>query len=313
MTTKVPKTQEAYVFTEYGGADTQEHQTIDVPEPGSSELLVKVHAAGVNPVDWKVREGWLRPQLDPPLPVPLGREVAGTVAAVGRDVEGFSIGDEVFGNVGPTAGGYAEYALVTAAESAAKPVQISWEDAATLAVSACTARDALLQLDLQEGQVLLVNGIAGGVGVFAAQIARDRGLTVVGTASGKDKALAESLGAVHVTYGDGVEGRVRALFPDGVDGVLDLAGGAGLRAVAGLASRPGKVVTTADADTADEVGGAMVTRDRGTAVLAEVAALVADGKASPLVRETFPLARAGEALAAVEQGHAHGKVVITVP
>jgi len=312
MTNKVPETQHAYVFTQYGGTENQEHRDIAVPVPGSSELLVRVHAAGVNPVDWKVRAGYLRPDLDPPLPLPLGREVSGVVVAVGRDVDGFVEGDEVFGNVAPVSGGWAEYALLTAAESAAKPPAVSWEDAATLSVAACTARDALVQLGLEAGQVLLVNGIAGGVGVVAAQFARDQGLTVIGTASADDKALAESLGAVHVTYGEGVVDRIREMFPQGVDGVLDLAGGDGLRSVTPLVSSPRSIVTTADPGTAAEIGAAVVERDPSTTVLAEVAALLADGKFSPMVREVFPLSEAEAALAAVEVGHAHGKVVIRV-
>jgi NADPH:quinone reductase-like Zn-dependent oxidoreductase len=304
-------TQKAYVFTQYGGPENQEHREIEVPTPGPSEVLVEVHFAGVNPVDWKVREGYLREQMDPPLPVPLGREVSGVVRELGQDVQGLAVGDEVFGAVAPVAGGYAEFALTTGVLTVKKPPRLSFQDAATIPVAGATAYDAVTQLGLREGQTLLINGVGGGVGVVAAQLARDAGVAVLGTAREDKRELVESLGAVHIASGDGVADRVRALLPDGVHAVLDLVGGESLRAVAPLASRPANIVSTGDF-TVGELGGAVVERDGTGASFTAVAQLIADGKLSPHVYEVLTLEEAEQALAAVEKGHARGKVVIEV-
>lgn len=302
----------AYGFTEYGGTDTQSVLEVTRPVPGPSELLVSVRAAGVNPVDWKIRQGFLAEVAPRELPAVLGNEVSGVVAEVGGDVEGFAVGDEVFGPVASGHGGYAEFSVLPAAGSAHKPVAVSFTDAATLAVAAGTAVDGLRQLALTAGQTVLVNGVSGGVGVAAAQVARDLGLTVVGTAGPANQAFVESLGVVFVPYGDGVADRVRELLPDGVDGVLDVAGGDSLRAVVGLAPSPSSVVTTADPATAAEIGAASVVRVHTTENFTGIAQLVADGKLDPRVQDVIPLERAADALASVESG-ARGKVVISVP
>ena len=298
-------------FTEYGGPETQELVELPVPEPGPSELLVKVRAAGVNPVDAKLRLGLLREYLPLDLPAEMGSEVSGIVEAVGLDVTGFAVGDEVFGSPAPGHGGFSEYTVTTAHATAKKPTHVSFLQAATLPVAGATAYDGVTQLGLAQGQTLLINGIGGGVGVVAAQLARDAGLAVFGTGSEGKRALAESLGATLVPSGDGVEARVRELLPDGVDGVLDLVGGDALRAVAGLVD-PGKLVSAADAATVTELGGAPVERDRTARVLDRLATLVADGKVDPHVGDVLSLDDAAHAVAAVESGHALGKVVVRV-
>lgn len=299
-------------FNAYGGPDTQELVELPVPQPGPSELLVRVRSAGVNPVDVKLRQGVLQAFLPRDLPAEFGSEVSGVVEQVGQDVTGFAAGDEVFGAPAPGHGAFSEYTVTTAAATAKKPTHVSFDDAATLTVAAATAYDALAQLGLAAGQTLLVNGIGGGVGVAAAQLARDAGIGVLGTGSEGKRALAEQLGATLVPYGDGVEQRVRELLPDGVDGILDLVGGDALRAVSGLVKDPARLVTAADPATAAELGGAAVERDRTSRVLDEVARLVAGGKLDPHVRGVVPLDEAAHALASVESGHALGKVVLRV-
>lgn len=303
----------AYGFTQYGGSDTQDVFDVPMPVPGAGELLVAVRAAGVNPVDWKIRQGYLAEVMPLQFPAVLGQEVAGVVTEVGQDVDGFAVHDEVFGNVAPGSGGYTEFTLLTAASAATKPPQLSFTDAAALPVAAGTAYDAIHQLDLREGQSLLINGIGGGVGVIAAQLARDEGVFVIGTGSEAKRELTESLGATLVTYGDGVADRVREIMPDGVDAILDLVGGDAVRAVAGLVSDPSRLLTTADPSVVDELGGTGVVRDRSEAVLDAVAQLVVDGKLDPHVGDVVPLEHAADALAGVESGHTRGKVVISVP
>lgn len=300
----------AYVSTQYGGPENQEFQELPTPQPGPSEVRIAVRAAGVNPVDWKLRAGALG--TSGALPLVLGVEAAGVVEAVGQDVDGFAVGDEVFGSTATGSGAYAQQALLSAAATARKPAGMPFTWAAVLPVAAATAYDALVQLKLDPGTTLLVNGIGGGVGVVAAQLARDRDITVVGTASEDKRALVESLGAVLVPYGNDTADRVRQILPDGVDAILDLVGGAALRAVAGLCGDPARIVSAGDPATVEEVGGAMVERDRTSTVLDAVAALVAQGKIDPHVAELFGLDDAGAALQAVETGHARGKVVIEI-
>jgi len=301
----------AYVFTRYGGPETEALAELDRPGPGSGQLLVAVRAAGVNPVDWKQRTGYRRPGGDErELPAVFGNEVAGVVEEVGADVTGFTAGDEVFGS--PVAGGYAEYALLPVAVTAHKPAELSFTDAAALPVAAATAYDGIRQLGLPSGATVLITGAGGGVGVAATQIARAFGLRVVGVASDGKKDFVESLGAVHVPSGPGLEERVRAAAPDGVDGVFDLVGGEVLEAAATLLTDRTKLITGADRETVARLGGVPVARARTAAVLDEVAKLVVHGELRPFVTQTFPLDRAGEALRTVEDGHTRGKIVIEV-
>jgi len=302
----------AFGYSTNGGPDVQEILELDMPSPLAGELLVEVRTAGVNPVDWKIRSGMLGAASPADLPAVLGSEVSGVVREVGKDVEGFAVNDDVFGSVAPGSGGYAEYTLLTANATAHKPPQVSFDDAATLPVAAATAYDGVTQLELKEGQTLLINGVSGGVGVAAAQLARGLNINVIGTASEDKRALIESLGATLVPYGDGVADRIRQLLPDGVDAIFDLAGGAGLRAVAELLTDREKLISASDPDTVTELGGHMIERDRTHRVLEIVGALVADGKLDPHVEDVRPLDEAADAIAAVEVGHAKGKVVIQV-
>ncbi|MEP7019778.1 MAG: NADP-dependent oxidoreductase [Pseudonocardiales bacterium] len=302
----------AFGYRSNGGPEVQEFLELEMPSPLPGELLVEVRAAGVNPVDWKIRSGQYGPTDPENLPGVLGSEVSGVVREVGQDVDGFTVGDEVLGTVAPGSGGYAEYTLLVADASAAKPPNVTFTDAATLAVAGATAYDGVTQLRLQPGQSLLINGISGGVGVAAAQLARDLGVNVIGVAGADKQALVESLGATLVAKGEGVADRVRALLPDGVDAIFDLAGGESLRAIARLLTDRSKLITAGDPTTAGEVGGHLIERDRGRHVLEIVSALVADGKLDPHVEDVLDLDHAADAIAAVEAGHAKGKVVIQV-
>lgn len=303
----------AYVFTRYGGPETEALVDVDRPAPGPGQLLVAVRVAGVNPVDWKLRTGYRRPGEtgERDFPAVLGNEVSGVVEEIGDGVSGFAVGDEVFGNT--AAGGYAEYALLPAAVTAHKPAGLSFAAAATLPVAAATAYDGVRQLALPTGATLLITGAGGGVGAAAAQIARAFGLRVVGVASEGKREFVQSLGAVHVPAGPDLVPRVRAAAPAGVDGVFDLVGGEVLAEAAGLLTDRSRLITAgAPEQTVADLGGARVARARTAAVLDAVAELVVKGDLDPHITRTFPLERAGEALRAVEDGHARGKIVIEV-
>ncbi|WP_405825172.1 NADP-dependent oxidoreductase [Streptomyces sp. NBC_00838] len=301
----------AYVYTRFGGPEAEAFLDLPKPVPGPGELLVAVRAAGVNPVDWKLRTGYTRPGSTPkPLPTVFGSEASGVVEQVGEGVRGFAVGDAVFGN--PVTGGYAEYTLLPAAITAHKPDAVSFTDAAALPVAGATAYDGIKQLDLPAGATLLITGAGGGVGVAATQIAVAAGIRVVGSASAGKKDFVESLGAVHVPPGPGLQERVRAAVPDGVDAVFDLVGGADLEAVAPLVPDLTKLISAGDKPRVVTLGGAAVVRLRTAAVLEEVAELVVAGTLRPYVTRTFPLAEAARALRAVEEGHTLGKIVIEV-
>ncbi|MGX5185207.1 NADP-dependent oxidoreductase [Streptomyces avermitilis] len=301
----------AYVFTRYGGPETEALVDLDRPSAGPGQLVVAVRAAGVNPVDWKQRTGYRRPGGPArELPAVLGNEVSGVVEETGEGVTGFAVGDEVFGN--PVAGGYAQYAVLPVTTTAHKPAGLSFTDAATLPVAAATAYDGVRQLGLPSGATLLITGAGGGVGVAAVQLARAAGLRVVGVASEAKKDLVESLGAVHVPSGPELADRVRAAAPGDVDAVFDLVGGEVLEAAATLLTDRTKLITGADRETVARLGGAPVARARTAAVLDAVAALAVGGELKPYVTRTFPLELAAEALRTVEEGHARGKVVIGV-
>lgn len=270
-----------------------------------------MRAAGVNPGDWKLRDGSYGTHGQ----AVLGREVAGTVEQVGPGVDlgAFAVGDEVFGGCPGMVGGWAELAVVTASFAAHRPDGVSPEDAAVLPVAAGTAFDALTALDLPAGATLLVNGAGGGVGIVTVQLARARGIAVVGTASPGKHELIASYGAVPVAYGEGVAERIRTAAPQGVDAVFDLVGGEALRIVAGLLADRSRVRSVADKELAKELGGGEVVRDRSTAVLTELARLVAEGALDPHVTDVRPFTDAAAALAIVENGHALGKVALRLP
>ena len=299
-------------FAAYGGPDQQDFWDQPKPTPGPSELLIAVKAAGVNPIDVKLRSGAYHAFMPVDLPSVMGQEAAGVVEEVGKDVEGFAVGDEVVGSTAPGSGGFAQYTLLTADTSVKKPVHVSFTDAAALPVAAVTAYAGVRQLGLAEGQTLLITGIGGGVGVAAAQIARDQGLNVIGTGSEGKRDLVESLGATLFNYADGdVADQVRSILPDGVDGVLDLVGGDALRQVAGLVTDKSKLLSTGDPQTAGELGGSAVTQER-SGVLATVVQLVADGKLNPHAVDLVPFEKAADAAAGVESGHSRGKVVLEI-
>ncbi|MFJ9695260.1 NADP-dependent oxidoreductase [Kitasatospora sp. NPDC101183] len=298
----------AFGFVDYGGPETQEF--LDRPDlaPGPGRIAVAVRAAGVNPVDWKIRRGFLGRERQ--LPAVMGQEASGVVQRVGPGVEGFAPGDEVFGIA--AAGAFAEQTLLRAESSALKPSAVGFDQVAVLCVAAATADDALRDLGLGAGRTLLVVGASGGVGSVAVQLARRQGLTVLGTTSETGRPHVEALGAVPVRYGEGVAERLAAAAPEGVDGILDLAGGDALRAVAGALTDRANLVSTADPVTATELGGRYVTRSTTPASLAVLAALVATGELDPQVTARYPLAHAAEAVALVESGHPRGKVVLEV-
>ncbi|MBO1418164.1 NADP-dependent oxidoreductase [Streptomyces sp. FH025] len=305
----------AIAFTQYGGADVLRTIDIELPAPGPGQVRVAVRAVGVNPIDHKQRSGALAELFPVTFPAVPGFEVSGVVEAVGAGVTGFAPGDEVFGAL--MGGGYAEQALVGADELAHKPATLSWEEAAALPTAAETSERALDVLGVRPGETLLVHGAAGGVGTVLLQFARARGITVIGTASEANHAHLRELGAIPVTYGEGLAERVRAAAPGGVDRVLDAAGQGGVLPLSiELTGSPDRVVTIADFAEAGKYGVRFTGGGEGEVyhqrAYAAALALHEAGTLRLPLHRVLPLAEAAEAQRISEHGHLRGKVVLTV-
>ena len=292
-------------FAEFGGPDVLRLIDAEEPHPGPGQIRVAVRAAGVNPVDWRIREGQVLGAHPVELPAGVGLDAAGVVDEIGAGVAGVAIGDRVFGEGSST---YAEFAVLGA--WARMPEGLSFEEAAGYPSVVETALRVVREVGVRPGQTLLVSGASGGVGSAVLQIARERGITVIGTAGAANQDYLRGLGALATTYGEGWVERVRGLGR--VDAALDLAGSGVVRELVELTGAPGRVVSIADLG-APELG----VRFSGVAgsvpdALAEAADLVARGRLHIPVEQTYPLADAAAAHADSRTGHARGRRVIVV-
>lgn len=302
---------QAWGFGRYGGPEVQEFFDRPDPVPGRGEVLIRVDVAGVNPLDHFVRSG-LVDGLDGGRPFPrvLGMEAAGTVLALGEDVDGLEVGDAVFGFALTGGGTYAETTVLSAPNTARIPAGLAATVAATLPVAGTTAVDVLDQLGLPAGATVLVNGVGGGVGLAVARLAVGRELRVIGTGSATKREHAESIGVRFIDYTAGdVAAAAGELVPGGFDGIVDLVGGTSLRTVAPLARDPRNVIAVGDMSV-PELGGRFVERRLDRENLERSARLALDGVLAPVITAVHPLSDALAALASVENGHASGKVVI---
>ncbi len=298
----------AIQYSRFGGPEVLELVELPDPHPGNGQIRIAVRAAGVNPIDWKLRNGMRGGDL----PQQTGREAAGVVDEVGEGVSDAAVGDEVFGFVAG-GGGAAELALL--ADYAPIAPSLDFARAAGLPVAVETAWRTLDLLGVGDGDTVLINGAAGAVGSSAAQLARGRGARVIGTASPNNHDYLRSLGAEPTTYGDGLVERVRELAPGGVDAALDAAGGGALPALVELARGPERVVTIADYEGARETGARMSGgpgAQRAVHALHDIGPLIETGQFSLSVAQTFPLADIAQAHRLSEAGHVRGKLVLLV-
>ncbi len=302
---------QAIRYSSYGGPEMLTLDDIAMPEPGPGKVRVAVRAAGVNGIDSKIRRGMFADDSTPSEPKRVGVDVAGVVDAVGPDVDGWSPGEHVFGQVG--SGALGTHVLAGTAKLVGKPDWLSFEQAAALPVPTETAHRTLGLLGVGAGETLLIHAVGGGVGLVTAQLARDRGADVVGTASAPRHDVLREFGVTPVTYGDGWVERVRAAAGGGVDAVLDASGRGVLAGSVELTGTADRVLTIADGN-ADEYG--VRFSSGGGAPLADVFAdvlpLVKRGEVRLPLAETFPLAQAADAYRRSEAGHVFGKLVITV-
>ncbi len=298
----------AIEFNQYGGPDVLHLVDVEAPHAGPGEVRIKVRAAGVNPSDWKRREGQYRAFEDVRFPAGLGVEGAGIVDQVGSGVTDVAIGDPVFGFGENT---MAEQAVLT--HWARKPDNLSFEVAAGLLVVSDTATRALDQVGVAEGQTLLVSGAAGGVGTAIVQLARLRGITVIGTASATKHDYLRELGAVPTTYAQGLQERVRELAPACVDAAIDVAGSGIIPELIRIVGDPAHVLSVADFSAEKYAAkfshGPPVDPAR---LFAKMADLCSAGSFTLRIDRTFPLDRAKEAQEVSQSGLVTGKLVVCV-
>lgn len=297
----------ALTYTKHGGPQVLRIAAVPEPHAGPGQVRVRVAAAGINPLDWKLVAG-LIPAREPLTgAVVPGVEAAGVVDEVGEGVTGVSLGDDVFGMGSAT---HAEFAVLGA--WAHKPASLDWSVAAAAPSALETSERVLSLADLQPGQTLLVTGGAGGVGAVLVQVARARGITVIATAGAHNLGYLEEIGAIAVPYGQGMVEAVGAAAPNGVDAVADVAGKTAAADLFALAPTPDKVISIAN--FALEEQGAQVTRsslegEEVFEVLAQGAYLLEQSRVVIKV-QTFPLQRAPEPYAASMAGHVRGKFVV---
>lgn len=303
-------------FHEYGDASVLQVESVPRPELGADKVLVRLYAVSINPLDWKLRQGFMKDMMPLRFPFTPGGDFAGIVESVGSGVTGFAVGDTVFGRVDPVIGGaYAEYVAASPDDLAPKPESMSFVDAASVPVVAMTAWQSIFDIGgLSTGQTILIHGGAGGVGLFAVQLAKTKGATVYATCSEADKSFVKSLGADTVI--DYKNERFEEIAKN-IDVVLDTVGGETQERSWGVLKPGGMLVATTappspEKAVAHGVRAAMVQVTPTAALLAEIAGLLADGSVKTEVGKTFPLAEVGAAHELSQHGHVRGKIVLTV-
>jgi NADPH:quinone reductase-like Zn-dependent oxidoreductase len=295
------------LIRETGSPDVLHYEEADRPEPDDGEVLIRVSAVSVNPVDWKQRRGLAQTEV----PAVLGRDVSGTVERSRAD--GFTEGDDVFGMA--ASGGYAEYTTASAAAIAKKPDGLSHEQAAALPVAGMTAWQAVFDRGgLEHGQTALIAGAAGGVGHLAVQFAKHAGARVIGTGSSRNRDFVLGLGADD--YVDYTEQDVRQAV-SGVDMAFDTVGGDTTQALVPTVREGGVLVTIASAppEEAARARGAraeLLVMSPNAEQLTRIAELVAGGEVRVEISEVLPLTAVQQAHEHSESGHTRGKIVLTV-
>jgi NADPH2:quinone reductase len=307
----------AVVAPKYGGPEVLEVREVEVPDPGPGEVTIEVRAAGLNPVDFKLFGGARGADPDA-LPLPVGLEVAGVLSAIGPDTEiasgGGQVGDEVVAF--RVSGGYSSALTVAAADVFAKPATLDFPAAANLLLVGGTAADMLRVVPARAGTTVVIHGASGAVGVSLLQQLAPLGVRAIGTASAANFDEVRRFGGEPVTYGDGLEGRLRDLAPEGFDAAYDCVGTDEAVDVSLTLVDPHRLVTIAAAGRAGEEGFQVVGaarpdstafRDSNRPALLDLAAR---GELVVPVSRTFPLEEAGAALSFLAEEHPGGKLAL---
>jgi NADPH:quinone reductase-like Zn-dependent oxidoreductase len=301
----------AVQFDQFGGVDVLEVREVPRPVPGGREVLVDVRAAGINPGEVSIREGRLEGRFPTTFPCGEGTDLAGVVAALGPQVDGFAVGDEVCGWTERRAS-HAESVVVPTDQLTAKPPDVSWEVAGSLFVASMAAYACVETVGVAPGDVVVVSAAAGGVGSFAVQLAALRGATVIGLASERNHEWLAAHGVRPVRYGEGQAERIVTASNGRVDAFIDTYGGGYVDLAIELGVPKERINTIIDFAAVERLGvsGAGTHQIATAERLAEVLELVAAGRLDVPIARTYPLAEVRDAFRDLEQRTTHGKIVL---
>jgi NADPH:quinone reductase-like Zn-dependent oxidoreductase len=298
-------------FDQYGGLEVLKVVEVDPPIPGPGRVLVRVKAAGINPGEASIRKGLFAERWPSTFPSGQGSDLAGIVEEVGAEVKNVAVGDEVIGFTNDRSS-QAELVVVEADNLVPRPGNVSWEQAGALFVAGTTAYAAVRSVALSAGETVVVSGAAGGVGSIAVQLAKDAGARVIGVAGNANHRWLTEHDVIPVTYGDGVEGRIRAACGGKVDAFIDTFGGGYVELALKLGVAKSRIDTIIDFAAAAKYG--VKTEGNHEAanaeVLAQLAGLLAAGRLEIPIARVYPLAEVREAYRELEQRHTRGKIVL---
>ncbi len=308
-------TMKAVRMHSYGGSEVLVYEDVPQPQPAADEVLIRVHAAGVNPVDWKIRNGYGKETFGHHLPHILGCDLAGVVESVGSEVKRLKAGDAVYGYTSlRREGTYAEFIVAKESEVTLKPTSLDFIQAAAVPVGALTSWQALFDIaHLTNGQKVLIHAAAGGVGSMAVQLAKAKGAYVIGTASARNADFVRHLGVDELV--DYQTTRFEDAVND-VDVVFDTVGGETQERSFQVLAQGGMLVSAvtppSDAGAASGVRVAMVGVQPSAAQLDEITSLIDSGKVKPFVETVLPLSEVRQAHELSESGRTRGKIVLQV-
>jgi NADPH:quinone reductase-like Zn-dependent oxidoreductase len=286
-------------------------EEVERPTPGPGQLLVRVRAAAINPGEAKIREGVLHHRFPATFPSGEGSDLAGVVEALGDQVNGFRVGDEVLGYTHSRAS-HAELVVVEADNATRRPANVSWEVAGALFVAGTTAYAVVRAVSLAPGDTVVVAGAAGGVGSITVQLAKHAGATVIGLAGEHNHQWLADHGVIPVTYGDGVADRIRDASNNAIDAFIDTVGSGYVKLAVELGVQPDRIDTIVEFEAAAKYGVKTEGNiDSASAeVLAELAQLIAEGQLEIPIARVYPLDEVRDAYRELEKGHTRGKIVL---
>lgn len=300
----------AIQIKEYGDESILEYTEVERPKPKADEILVKIHAASVNPIDWKIREGRGK-ALGMQLPIILGADFAGTVEEIGLEITKFKKDDEVYGKI--LVGCYAEYVIVKETELGRKPNNLDYNEAAAIPMGALTSWQAIFETaKLESGQKILIHAASGGVGSMAVQLAKAKGAYVIGTASAKNEKFVKNLGANE--FVDYTKTNFEEVVKD-VDVVFDTVGGATLERSYQVLKKGGFLVTIVEKPSQElaekhSVTAQHIASQPNPKQFEEITQLIEQNKIKPYVEKVFSLSEAKEAQILSKEGHTRGKLIL---
>ncbi|WP_441859350.1 NADP-dependent oxidoreductase [Mesonia sp.] len=300
----------AIQMTEYGDESVLNYTDVERPEPKADEILVKIHAASVNPVDWKIRDG-KGEKFGMKLPLILGADFAGTVEEMGAEIKKFKKEDEVYGKI--LIGCYAEYVIVKEGELSKKPKNLDYEKAASIPMGALTSWQAIFEtVKLKSGQKILIHAASGGVGSMAVQLAKAKGAYVIGTASGSNKDFVKGLGADE--FIDYTSTNFEDVVSD-VDVVYDTIGGDTQKRSFQVLKEGGFLVSLVEDPSKEllkkyKVEGKVIASVANAEQLEEITQLIEEEKVKTHVEKVFPLSEAKKAQKLSKEGHVRGKIIL---